>query len=73
MLEARPEAIVASGMEAARPEWLDAWRRYPGLPAVRNDALLFVPPDHLQRATARLLLGARDLCGQLARVNGERR
>ncbi len=73
VLDARPEAIVASGMDRARPEWLDAWRLYPALPAVANDALLFVPPDHLQRASARLLLGARDLCEQLARVNGERR
>ncbi len=71
VLEARPEAIVASGMDEARPEWLDAWRRYPDLPAVRNGALLFIPPDHLQRPTARLLLGARDLCRQLARVPQE--
>lgn len=71
VLEARPEAIIASGMDEARPEWLDAWRRYTDLPAVRNDALLFVPPDHLQRPTARLLLGAGNLCRQLAGVTLE--
>jgi iron complex transport system substrate-binding protein len=68
VLEARPEAIVASGMDEARPEWLDTWRGYTDLPAVANDALLFVPPDHLQRPTARILLGARSLCEQLAAV-----
>ena len=61
-----PDAIVASGMDTARPEWLDNWRAYDSLQAVRNDALFFVPPDHVQRPTARILLGATALCRQLA-------
>lgn len=60
-----PEAIVASGMSQARPEWLNDWLRYPSLPAVANRALFFVEPDHLQRPTARVLLGASTLCEQL--------
>ncbi len=63
-----PDAILASGMDAARPEWLDDWRRYPGLKAVRNNALLFIHPDLLQRPTIRLLAGARQLCGQLEQL-----
>lgn len=65
VLARAPEAIVASGMGELRPEWLDAWQRYPSIPAVRNGALFFVHPDHLQRPTARVLLGARTLCEQL--------
>jgi iron complex transport system substrate-binding protein len=61
-----PQVIVASGMSAARPEWLDDWHAYPSLQAVQNNALIFVNPDHMQRATARLLLGAQDLCQQMA-------
>jgi iron complex transport system substrate-binding protein len=60
-----PDAIVASGMGQARPEWLDQWRSYPSLLAVRNDALFFINPDHVQRPTARVLLGAQRLCRQL--------
>jgi len=60
-----PEVIVASGMSAARPEWLDDWNKYPSLDAVKNQALLFVDPDHIQRPTARVLLGARELCEKL--------
>ncbi len=60
-----PDAIVASGMGEARPEWLDQWRSYPSLLAVRNDALFFINPDHVQRPTARVLLGAGRLCRQL--------
>jgi iron complex transport system substrate-binding protein len=68
VLQSNPDAIVASGMDAARPEWLDRWRNYPALAAVANDTLFFIPPDHLQRPTARLLLGAGQLCEQLAGV-----
>jgi iron complex transport system substrate-binding protein len=60
-----PEAIVASGMDAARPEWLDQWRRWHQLKAVRYGNLFFVPPDLLQRHTPRLLDGAEMLCMHL--------
>jgi len=63
-----PAAIVASGMGEARPEWLDEWRAYPSLTAVADEALLFVNPDHLQRPSARIVLGARSLCQQLDQV-----
>lgn len=63
-----PDAIVASGMDTARPEWLDDWRGYPSLTAVRSNALFFIPPDQVQRPTARIMLGARELCQQLAMV-----
>ena len=57
-----PDVIVASGMSKARPEWLDDWHNYPSLQAVKNNALFYVDPDHIQRPTARVLLGARNLC-----------
>jgi iron complex transport system substrate-binding protein len=68
VLERNPDVIVASGMSRARPEWLDEWKVYPSLAAVKNDALFFVEPDHLQRPTARILNGARNLCEQLDSV-----
>lgn len=72
VLAAAPEAIVASGMDEARPEWLDDWRRWPQLPAVRDGHLFFIPPDLLQRPTPRLLDGAERLCTALTRVRGAR-
>jgi iron complex transport system substrate-binding protein len=65
VLAARPEAIVASGMDEARPEWLDQWRRWPELAAVKADNLFFIPPDIIQRHTPRLLDGAARMCEQL--------
>ena len=65
VLARAPEAIIASGRHDMRPQWLDDWRRYPALPAVRDNALFFVDPDLLERPTARVLLGAGTLCRQL--------
>ena len=65
VIAANPEAIVASGMDAARPEWLDDWKRWPTIAAVARDNLFFVPPELIQRHTPRLVDGAEILCRQL--------
>jgi iron complex transport system substrate-binding protein len=65
VLAADPEAIVASGMGEARPDWLADWRRWPQLRAVRRDNLFFIPPDLIQRHTPRILDGAERLCAAL--------
>ena len=65
VLHKNPDAIVASGMGDARPDWLDEWLDYPFLTAVQQQALIFVDPDYLQRPTARLLIGAAELCQKL--------
>jgi iron complex transport system substrate-binding protein len=68
VLVANPQAIVASGMGEARPDWLDHWRRWPDLTAVKNGHLFFVPPDFLQRPTPRILDGAQQMCEALEQV-----
>ena len=65
VLAANPEAIVASGMGEARPEWLDDWRQWKSLAAVRRDNLFFIPPDLIQRHTPRIAEGAARLCAHL--------
>ncbi len=57
-----PQAIVASGMGEGRPDWLDEWKQWPGLAAVRHDNLFFVPPDIIQRHTLRIAQGAELFC-----------
>jgi iron complex transport system substrate-binding protein len=63
-----PEAIIASGMAEERPDWLDDWRKWPRLRAVRLNHLFFIPPDLLQRPTPRLLDGTERLCEALEQV-----
>ena len=72
VLAADPEAIIASGMGEARPEWLDDWRRWKGMQAVQRNNLFFVPPDLLQRHTPRILDGAEQVCGHLASARARR-
>ncbi|NQX89365.1 MAG: cobalamin-binding protein [Halioglobus sp.] len=68
VIRADPQVIIASGMDQARPEWLDDWRRWPSMTAVSNEQLYFVPPDILQRHTPRIMDGADMLCQQLQRA-----
>jgi iron complex transport system substrate-binding protein len=65
VLQHNPDVIIASGMDMARPEWLDEWRRWPYLKAVHNQQLYFIPPDLVQRHSLRVLQGVRQLCLQL--------
>ena len=71
----RKRAVVvggASGMGAARPEWLDQWKRWPDLAANAHGNLFFIPPDIVQRHTPRILDGASQLCEQLESVRARR-
>ncbi len=68
VLNRGPEVIIASGMDLARPEWLDRWQDWPQLPAVTGGHLYFIPPDLVQRHTPRALEGATRMCQQIDRV-----
>ena len=62
VLTQNPDAIIASGMDEARPDWLDEWKHWSFLRAARYGNLFFIDPDIIQRHTARILLGSRELC-----------
>jgi iron complex transport system substrate-binding protein len=73
VIAVNPDVIVASGMDQARPEWLDDWRNWRQLKAVATDNLYFVPPDIIQRHTPRLLDGAEMLCRHLETARARRK
>ena len=72
VIATNPEAIIASGMDQARPEWLDDWKRWTSLTAVARDNLFFVQPQLIQRHTPRLLDGAEMLCQHLENARSRR-
>jgi iron complex transport system substrate-binding protein len=72
VIAADPEVIIASGMDDARPEWLDDWKRWRNMKAVARGNLYFVPPDLIQRHTPRILDGAERLCIHLETARGKR-
>ncbi|MFN4326877.1 MAG: cobalamin-binding protein [Azonexus sp.] len=65
VLEADPEAIIATGMGDARPEWLKDWDKWPQMTAVKRHNLFHINPDIMQRHTPRILDGAEKLCAHL--------
>lgn len=70
VLMRNPQAIIASGMDVERPEWLDDWKNWPSLNAVSKGNLFFVPPDLVQRHTPRALQGADTMCSQIDIARG---
>jgi iron complex transport system substrate-binding protein len=65
VLEADPEAIVATGMGDAKPEWLHDWDKWTRMTAVKRGNLFHINPDIMQRHTPRILDGTEKLCAQL--------
>ncbi len=72
VIAADPEAIGAGGMGEERADWLDDWREYGDLTAVRRDNLFFIPPSVIQRHTPRILEGTRKLCEVLEEARQRR-
>jgi iron complex transport system substrate-binding protein len=62
VLAADPDIIIASGTSDTKPSWLNYWRRWPELKAVKDRHLYTIPPDLLLRPTPRLLDGAQLMC-----------
>lgn len=65
VLAADPEAIIATGMGDARPDWLGDWDKWPRLSAVKRGNLFHINPDIMQRHTPRILDGTEQLCAHL--------
>jgi iron complex transport system substrate-binding protein len=71
VIAAGPDAIIAGSDDGRRPAWLDDWRRWRDVPAVRYDNLFVANGDLLHRSGPRFVDGVEALCGMLrhARTN----
>lgn len=68
VLQRQPEVIVGSGPDGERPPWLDEWRRWEQLPAIRGGHVYHMEPDIIQRHSLRALQGAEQLCDLIDRA-----
>lgn len=68
VLASKSEVIISGGMGKARPEWVEEWKPWPELPAVKNGQLYFIDPALMQRVGPRILQGADKLCELLERA-----
>jgi iron complex transport system substrate-binding protein len=66
VIAAAPDVIVAGADDAKRPPWLDAWLRWPQLPAVRDHRLRVVDANLLHRPGPRFAQGVAQLCAAIA-------
>lgn len=65
LLEANPQVIVGGGSAFSADDFRRIWQRHPHLLAVKREAIFYVNPDWIQRATPRILLGAKVICDGL--------
>ncbi len=68
VLAANPQAIIAGTDGALRPAWLDHWRQWPALDAVREGNLFVVDANLLHRPGPRFVDGMASLCNVIARA-----
>ncbi len=68
VLVANPQAIIAGTDGAVRPAWLDHWRQWPALDAVRHGNLFVVDANLLHRPGPRFVDGMASLCDVIARA-----
>ena len=62
VVAARPQVIVAGTDHAVPPAWLQAWKRWPEVPAVRAANLFTVDAMLLHRPGPRFIDGVAQLC-----------
>jgi iron complex transport system substrate-binding protein len=68
VLAANPDVIVGGDDSGRRPPWLDDWKRWPSLAAVRSGNLFGASGDLLHRPGPRFVDGAAELCADLERA-----
>lgn len=71
VLHARPEVIVGGSSSVAPRQFVAQWRNH-AIDALSNIPAFFVAPDDIQRATPRILNGARVICRHLEQVRAGR-
>ena len=72
VVAAAPEAIVAGSDDGRRPVWLDDWRRWRNVPAVRYGNLFVADGDLLHRSGPRFVDGVESLCAMLEQARNNR-
>jgi len=70
VIEKDPEAIIV-GMTDSRKEWLDEWKQWRGMKAVKNNNVYPINADLIVRHTPRILKGTQFMCEYLDKVRNQ--
>jgi ABC-type Fe3+-hydroxamate transport system substrate-binding protein len=68
-----PEVIIASAPAASAAQWLEEWRRFPALAAVRGAQLLSLSDERMDRMGPSVIAATGDLCAMIDRARAARR
>jgi len=71
VLQRNPQVIVA-GMNKERARWLEEWKKWPSLNAVKDNHLYGIDADLIVRHTSRILHGTQKMCDILDRVRNQK-
>jgi iron complex transport system substrate-binding protein len=72
VVAAAPEAIIAGSDDGRRPPWLDDWKRWRDVPAIRYGNLFVANGDLLHRSGPRFVDGVESLCVMLDQARANR-
>jgi iron complex transport system substrate-binding protein len=70
VLAANPEVIVTATDDGMRPGWLDDWKRWPALAAVRANGFIVLDAEQMNRASPRMLDAVTRMCEDMDKVRG---
>ena len=73
VVAAAPDVIVGGDDSGKRPPWLDDWKRWPSIPAVRDGNLYGAAGDLLHRPGPRFVDGVAALCADFAMARRKKR
>jgi iron complex transport system substrate-binding protein len=65
---ARNPQLIIAGLSKERENWLNDWKKWTSIDAVKNNQLYCIDADLIVRQTPRILLGARKMCEQIAQA-----
>jgi iron complex transport system substrate-binding protein len=71
VLAAAPQLIATAEADAKPSGALDSWRRFATLPAVRNDLLVTLDGNRINRHSPRMLDEVAVLCAHIERARGK--
>lgn len=62
IIKANPDVIIAAGMGGVHTDWIEKWKKWPEITAVKLNNLFTINPDLLHRHTTRMLIAAKQIC-----------
>ena len=68
VIAAAPDAVLGGSSATTPDEFAAPWTRANGYAGLRNVRAIYIDPDHIQRQTPRILLGAQAVCKGLEAV-----